>query len=189
MTGFKFSAILFLATGAALCRHAATRQIEVPKVDLGADEVRMPTVFRDGKPTVEARIKVEGIKTVEAADAAALRKIVDDCNRQAVDAFKKGDMKAVASGYADDATIYFPRGQKVHGREAIDKYWSNVKGAKDWKLEVSDVGGTLDAIYEVGKSTVTTDVDGKKDTYVCDYVVIWKRQKDGSYKAHTDIFN
>jgi tetratricopeptide (TPR) repeat protein/ketosteroid isomerase-like protein len=120
---------------------------------------------------------------------ASFRNIVDECNRQSINDFKKGDILAVARGYADDATIYFPRGQKIHGREAIDRYWKGVKGAKDWKLETLEVGGTKEAIYEVGKSTLTTEVDGKESTYVCDYVVIWKRQKDGTYRAHTDIFN
>jgi ketosteroid isomerase-like protein len=52
-----------------------------------------------------------------------------------------------------------------------------------------EVGGTKEAIFEVGKSSLTTEVDGKESTYTCDYVVIWKRQKDGSYRAHTDIYN
>jgi ketosteroid isomerase-like protein len=64
-----------------------------------------------------------------------------------------------------------------------------VKGAKDWKLEALEVGGTPAAIYEIGKSTLTTQLDGRDNTYVCDYVVIWKRQKDGSYRTQTDIFN
>jgi ketosteroid isomerase-like protein len=126
---------------------------------------------------------------VKAARLDPLRRIVDECNRKAIEDFKKGDMLAVARGYADDATIYFPRGKKVHGREAIDRYWQSLKGAKDWKLETVEVGGTAEAIYEVGKSSLTTAVNGKESTYVCDYVVIWKRQKDGSYRAHTDIFN
>jgi ketosteroid isomerase-like protein len=121
--------------------------------------------------------------------ARSLRHIVDECNRQSIADFKKGDMLAVARGYADDATIYFPRGKKVQGRKAIDRYWQGVKGAKDWKLETIEVGGTRDAIYEVGKSFLTTVVDGKESTYVCDYVVIWKRQPDGTYRTHTDIFN
>jgi ketosteroid isomerase-like protein len=121
--------------------------------------------------------------------ARSLRQIVDECNRKSIADFKKGDMLAVARGYADDATIYFPRGKKVHGRKAIDRYWQGVKGAKDWKLETIEVGGTRDAIYEVGKSSLTTTVDGKESTYACDYIVIWKRQPDGTYRTHTDIFN
>jgi ketosteroid isomerase-like protein len=119
----------------------------------------------------------------------SLRQIVDERNRQSIADFKKGDMLAVARGYADDATIYFPRGKKVHGRKAIDRYWQGVKGAKDWKLETIEFGGTRDAIFEVGKSSLTTVVDGKEATYVCDYVVIWKPQADGTYRTHTDIFN
>jgi uncharacterized protein (TIGR03067 family) len=128
-------------------------------------------------------------KSAVLANGKSLRQIVDECNRKSIEDFKKGDMLAVARGYTDDATIYFPRGKKVHGREAIDRYWQGLKGAKDWKLETIEVGGTREAIYEVGKSSLTTEVDGKADSYVCDYVVIWKRQKDGSYRAHTDIFN
>jgi ketosteroid isomerase-like protein/tetratricopeptide (TPR) repeat protein len=124
-----------------------------------------------------------------AASSGSLRQIVEECNRKVIADFKKGDMQAVARSYADDATIYFGRGQKVHGREAIDRYWQGVKGAKDWTLEALEIGGTLEAIYEIGKSSLTTRVDGKDSTYVCDYVVIWKRQKDGSYRTHTDIFN
>ena len=62
-------------------------------------------------------------------------------------------------------------------------------GAGQFSLETIEVGGTKEAIYEVGKSSLTTEVDGKKSTYVCDYVVIWKRQKNGSYRTHTDIYN
>jgi ketosteroid isomerase-like protein/tetratricopeptide (TPR) repeat protein len=122
-------------------------------------------------------------------EAKLLRQIVEECNRKVIADFKKGDMLAVARSYADDATIYFGRGEKVHGRAAIDRYWQAVTGAKDWKLEALEVGGTPEAIYEIGKSTLTTQAGGKDSTYVCDYVVIWKRQKDGTYRTHTDIFN
>ena len=131
----------------------------------------------------------QGDRKANASSVRSLRQIVDECNRTSIADFKKGDMLAVARGYADDATIYFPPGKKVHGRKAIDRYWQGLKGAKDWKLETIEVGGTRDAIYEVGKSTLTTVVDGKESTYVCDYVVIWKRQRDGTYRTHTDIFN
>ncbi|HEV3298889.1 MAG TPA: tetratricopeptide repeat protein [Planctomycetaceae bacterium] len=127
--------------------------------------------------------------SVSPSQATSLRQIVEECNRKVIADFKRGDMLAVARSYADDATIYFGRGQEVHGRHAIDRYWQMVKGAKDWKLEAIEVGGTPAAIYEIGKSSLTTEVNGKGSTYVCDYVVIWKRQKDGTYRTHSDIFN
>jgi CubicO group peptidase (beta-lactamase class C family)/ketosteroid isomerase-like protein len=128
-------------------------------------------------------------KAAGAADAGELRRIVEEYNRKAIEAFKKGDLLAVARQYADDATIYFPRGKQARGRKAIDQMWTSVKGPKDWKLEAIEVGGTREVIYEVGKSSLTTEVDGKESTYVCDYVVVWKRQPDGTYRVHTDIYN
>jgi ketosteroid isomerase-like protein len=128
-------------------------------------------------------------KLTQAPNRDSFRDIVEACNRKFIEDFKKGDMLAVARGYADDATIYFPRGKSIHGREAIDRYWQKIKGAKDWKLETLEVGGTPQAIYEIGKSSLTTEADGKERTYVCDYIVIWKRQTNGTYLTYADIFN
>jgi len=131
----------------------------------------------------------DSAKNERTPSSASLRRIVEECNRKVIEDFKKGDMAAVARSYADNATIYFAPGKKVHGREAIDQFWKGLKGAKDWKLETIEVEGTADAIYEIGKSTLTTQLNGADSTYVCDYVVIWKRQKDGSYRTYTDIYN
>ncbi len=119
---------------------------------------------------------------------------VEQMNRKQIEAFNTGDLLGVARIYADDATIYFPRyqlkqGRKIQGREAIDKYWLAIKKPKEWKLEITEVGGTKDAIWEIGKSTLTEERDGKDSTYIGDFVVIWKRQKDGTYRIHTDIYN
>lgn len=124
----------------------------------------------------------------------ALWRIVEEMNRKQIEAFNKGDLLGVARIYADDATIYFPhyqskQGRKIHGRAAIDKYWLAIEKPKAWKLEIVEVGGTKDAIWEIGKSTLTEEFDGKDSTYVGDFVVIWKRQTDGTYRIHTDIYN
>lgn len=123
-----------------------------------------------------------------------LRRIVEKMNQKQIEAFNKGDMLGVAHIYADDAMIIFPnyqakQGRKIQGRVAIDKYWLAIGKPKSWSLEVFEVGGTKDAIWVLGKSTLTEEYDGKDHTYVGDFVVIWKRQKDGSYRIHTDIYN
>jgi len=128
-----------------------------------------------------------------ATDTAALRKIAEDLNRKQIEAFNKGDMLGVAKFYADDATIYYPhyptrQGRQIRGREEINKYWLAVKKPKEWKLEVHEVGGTPEAIWVIGRTTLTHVVDGKDSTYAADFVVIWKRQPDGSYRIHTDMY-
>lgn len=119
----------------------------------------------------------------------SIREQIEALNRQMMETFKRGDMLGVARFYADNATIFSYRGEKVQGRQAIDRYWTRIGGGKDWKLEVVEVGGQGDAIYQIGKSSLTTVRDGKESSYVCDFVVIWKRQPDGAYKIYVDIYN
>jgi ketosteroid isomerase-like protein len=146
-------------------------------VTLDSANRRIQLTEKPSPPNRPATPMADAKQDAAQNEGAHLRRIVDECNRRSIESFKKGDMRAVARDYADDAAIYFPRGQKVHGRQAIDRYWLGVKGAKDWRLETIEVGGTRDAIYELGKSTRTTVVDGKENTYVCAYVVIWKPQE------------
>jgi ketosteroid isomerase-like protein len=122
-------------------------------------------------------------------ELAKIRLKIEETNRQMVEAFKRGNLLDVAAFYEDEATIYYPRGMKVHGRKAIDSYWNNVKGGKDWKLEVIEVGGDNKTVYEIGKSTFVSEINGKESTFVSDFVLIWKFQKNGKYKIHVEIFN
>ena len=52
-----------------------------------------------------------------------------------------------------------------------------------------EVGGTRDAAYQVGVShlTVLTPERGEQ-THVLEFVVIWKRQADGSLKIALDLY-
>lgn len=127
--------------------------------------------------------------TGKGSEMALIAQQIEAINRKMEEAFRRNDMSAVARFYADDATMFYSRGQKVHGREAIDRYWIGIKEPKDWKLQVVEIGGDRDTIYQVGKSTLTSGPVGKQGTYFCDFVLIWKRQPDGTYKIHIDIYN
>jgi len=134
--------------------------------------------------------------TIASAAAAQkdLRQIVEEMNLKQTQAFMKGDMLGVARIYADDATIYFPdynakRGRSIKGREAIDRYWLGLGKPIAWKLEIAQVGGTDDMIWEIGRSTLTEERNGTESTYTGDFVVIWKRQKNGAYQIHADFYN
>lgn len=118
-----------------------------------------------------------------------LRREIDSLNAAMMAAFRRGDLRAVARFYADDARIVGPRRSVTAGREAIDRYWTGVAGAKSWKLEVVDVGGSRDDAYQVGVSSLTTVRDGAEATYTTDFVVIWKRQPNGEMKIALDLYN
>lgn len=122
------------------------------------------------------------------SEMASVAQQIEAANRRMEEAFKRKDLSAVAGFYADDATMFSPRGQKIHGRAAIDRYWTSIREPQDWKLQVVEIGGDRETVYQVGKSTLTAG-PGKQNPYVCDFVLIWKRQTDGTYRIHVDIYN
>jgi len=147
-------------------------------------------VGRDGdRAGAEATHAAAASSALVEPDKAALRREIVELNRRMVETMKRGDLLGVARFYADDAMIIFHRGQKIQGRKAIDAYWTGIKGAKDWKLDVIEVGGSRDEVYQIGKSSFTSEADGKESNYTCDFLVIWKRQADGAYKIYVDIYN
>ena len=82
-----------------------------------------------------------------------------------------------------------PRGSDVSGREAIDRYWTGLRNPRAWKLEVVEVGGSRDRVYQIGVSSYTSaSDDGTESTYTCDFVVIWKRQPDGTLRIALDLY-
>ena len=123
------------------------------------------------------------------AQRSDVRNEVDSLNRAMEQAFAKGDMMAVAKFYADDAKLMGPRGTDISGRAAIDRYWSGIKSAKSWKLEVLEVGGDGSTAYQVGRSTLVTSGAAGDQTSISRFVVIWKRQPDGRFRIALDFYH
>ena len=126
----------------------------------------------------------EGVREARAAIEAA--------NAQFSDAFARGDAKALAAMYTSDAIAFPPDSDMVHGSEAIGEFWKATRdsGVQTAALTTVDVGRSGDVAYEVGKVSLTIQPAGKElTTAVAKYVVVWKRQADGSWKLHRDIWN
>ncbi len=123
-----------------------------------------------------------------AADTT-LRGEVTALNVAMVAAFNRNPA-SVARFYADSARIVGPNRQTVSGRTAIDRYWAGIRKPATWKLDVIEVGGSADEAYQIGVSTLaSTGSNGRLGTYVCDFVVIWKRQPDGTLRIALDLYN
>lgn len=124
-----------------------------------------------------------------AAQSADLRREIDSLNRAMEETFNRGDLLGVAKFYADDAKLMGPRGGDVSGRESINRYWTGIKGAKSWKLEVLDVGGDRNTAYQIGRSTLVAAGPNGDHASVSRFVVIWKRQPDGQFKMALDFYH
>lgn len=104
-------------------------------------------------------------------------------------AFNKGDAKAAAAMYAEDAYVLPNMGEMVHGRAAIEAFFKDAtQQISDIALKAVDVQPLgPDAAREIGTFTLKTkdqppqNVSGK-------YAVVW-RKIGGQWLLATDIWN
>ena len=123
-----------------------------------------------------------------APENPSLRAEVQAVNDSLVAVFNSGDMRAVARFYADDARIDGERGVLVQGRAAIDKYWTDLRNPKSWKLEVIHVGGDADNPHQIGRSTLVTSGPSGDRTSIVEFLAIWRREPSGKLRIVVDYY-
>ncbi len=138
-------------------------------------------------------LEVIQVEMKGAPDPAVLRSAIDAQNAKFAAAFNRGDAAGVAAIYAENARSMPPNSEAVQGRKAIRK-----SNEEDLKMGLTDL--TLSTIsvesagsntaYEIGTYTMRVPVPGKTDMKdLGKYMAVWKKQADGSWKIHSDIWN
>jgi uncharacterized protein (TIGR02246 family) len=102
--------------------------------------------------------------------------------------FRAGDLLGVADVYADDGVLLDARGERTAGREEIDDYWSAIESPVDWRLETREIGGSGVIAYQTGTSRLTTRREGELHTSVNDFLVLWRREPNGSWRIELDAY-
>ena len=116
---------------------------------------------------------------------------IDKAGKAFAEAFGRGDTKAVANFYSEDAVAFPPDGNMVEGRPAIEALWKSFRetGAKSMAFEVIDVVSSGNLAAETGIATLAIQAMGGTTTEVkVKYVVVWKKQ-GGAWKLYRDIWN
>ena len=117
-----------------------------------------------------------------------LKAEIQAVNDSMVAAFNSGDLRAVARFYTDDARIDGEGGIVVQGRDAVDRYWSSIRGAKSWRLEVLAVGGHRDSPWQVGRSTLVQGGPKGDRASVVEFLAIWRRAAAGGLRLSVDYY-
>jgi uncharacterized protein (TIGR02246 family) len=122
------------------------------------------------------------------ANAKALAKLDDDWSAAAA----TRDAAKVASFYAEDALAYPPNEPVAVGRAAAQKVWAayfaDPSFRISWKTTHAEVNGDLgftSGTYEDSFKGPDGKLVEEKGKYLC----VWKKQKDGSWKAIHDMWN
>jgi ketosteroid isomerase-like protein len=122
------------------------------------------------------------------ANAKVLAQLDDDWSKAA----GTRDAERVASFYADDALAYPPGAPLAVGRAAAQRVWAsyfvNSTFKISWKTDHASINGDLGFTSGAYEDSYK-GADGKLVTEAGKYVCVWKKQKDGSWKAVHDIWN
>ena len=131
-------------------------------------------------------MKVSNTDEVRAAIAAINKKFMEDVNR--------GNAAAGAAAYTDDAILMPPNNSPVRGKQTIEKYLAEIGSqmqASNFQLSILEVDvqgdttivrGTYSSSFTVPGTDAPMEDRGKT-------LNVWKRQADGSWKLHRDIWN
>ena len=127
-----------------------------------------------------------------AAQAARVRQEIERASARFAEAFARKDAAALAAMYADNAKLLPQFGAMITGKAAIRVFWEGLlkAGGQDFILTTVHVGYDGGLAYEVGAYLLTiAPKSAKPITDKGKYVVVWRRQADGSWKLAADIFN
>lgn len=98
----------------------------------------------------------------------------------------------VAAFYAPDAQLLPPNAPLVRGSEAIRAFWQGLldAGGADVTLDTTLVDMAGDLAYGIGQYSFTMPVaSGERTRDQGKYLIVYKRQADGSWKVVADMFS
>jgi uncharacterized protein (TIGR02246 family) len=107
-------------------------------------------------------------------------------------AFNKGDHEAVAAHYTEDAAVLPPEAARIDGRLNIQKFWKGAieAGLADLTLKAVEVEASGDWAFEVGELSFSAPGTGSaRSTASGKYIVVWKKEADGTWRLYRDIWN
>ena len=124
------------------------------------------------------------------ADEAAIHAASSDWSK----ASQAKDLGKATSYYTDDAIFFVNNGARVKGKDAIKMAWKPMLDSPGpgltFETTYVEVARSGDLAYEYGTYDLKTEPKkGKVTDEKGKYVVVWKKQADGSWKAAIDIDN
>jgi uncharacterized protein (TIGR02246 family) len=120
-------------------------------------------------------------------DAAALRALLDRWQQAA----RAKDWPALAATYTEDGMFMPPNGPAVRGRAAIEAWFKAFPPMSEITVTPEEIDGRADVAYDRGTYSLAfaSPAKGQPASDKGKFVVISRKQADGSWLIAIDIFN
>jgi ketosteroid isomerase-like protein len=124
---------------------------------------------------------------LSGADVAAIHKLDEEFGRLAV----KGDFAAlVPMFYTPDAAFLPPNAPTARGHAAIEAVFRTLPPLSKFELRSDDIAGQGDLAYSCGTYALTMNPPANAPLQDHGkFIVVYRRQPDGGWKATRDIYN
>lgn len=130
--------------------------------------------------------------SLKSAEGNGVKEFVEIEDRIAA-AFKAGDAAGVGAEYTEDAILMGPGRPALVGRQAIEAHYQKSFNFVDFELsnhiEEAEISGEMAYIRGVHRTRMTLKKGGVSRQSTGKYLVVLKRQADGSWKFFRDAFN
>ncbi|TPV95944.1 MAG: DUF4440 domain-containing protein [Myxococcales bacterium FL481] len=153
-----------------------------------APACRSPTSNLETAPgATDASVAGQPVRPEASELARALHAEIERQAEAMEIAFRRGEMRRVASFYAEDAVMLAPGGGRHAGRAAIDAYWAKFTEPVEWRLDTIGIEGQESLAVHRGRSTLVYRREGVEHTSVVEFVLVWVRVA-GRWRIAVDAY-
>jgi uncharacterized protein (TIGR02246 family) len=125
--------------------------------------------------------------------AGSFREVVEEFHQEFMEAVKRGDAASIAAGFTEDGTLLPPNMETVRGRKGIEALLGmamGTMGLREATLRTVSIEEDGDVAFEIGELTMTYQPQGgPARTDQGKYVLLWKRQADGTWMLRSEMWN
>jgi ketosteroid isomerase-like protein len=129
-----------------------------------------------------------------AVAATTDQQTIRDMDAEWSKAAENKDAAKFASFYSETGSVMPFNAPIATGRARVEEAWRQLMAKPGFSLRFTptqiEVAKSKDMAYDIGTFELRlNDAQGAPMTILGKYVVVWKKQKGGGWKAEADIFN
>ena len=117
---------------------------------------------------------------------------IRDVTKRFAEAYNRGDLAAAVEFYTKDAKFLSPNMEIVSGKQAIKELFETGRALGLRRMNFKSVEIAYDGNLAYERGVINIDIEPEGGQAMIDkgkYLVVMKRQVDGSWKVAVDIWN